>query len=306
MGRRNRGRDISGIVVLDKPLELSSNKALQIVKRIFNARKAGHTGSLDPLATGILPICFGEATKISNYLFDAVKHYRTTARLGAVTSTGDTEGEVIERHAVPTLEKSAIEAVLERFTGEIEQIPPMFSALKHKGQPLYKLAREGVEVEREPRRVTIYSLQLLGFSEDTLELDVSCSRGTYIRTLVEDIGRELGCGAHVEALRRIGLGPYGEQDMLTLDDLRACQDQGLDALMGCLQPVDSALIDWPKVELSENLAFYLKQGQPVQVSRAPTEGLVRLYDDDGFLGIGQILDDGRVAPKRLMHLARTA
>jgi tRNA pseudouridine55 synthase len=154
--------------------------------------------------------------------------------------------------------------------------------------------------------VTIYSLELLGFSEDTLELAVSCSRGTYIRTLVEDIGHELGCGAHVEMLRRIGLGPYGEQDMLTLDELRSRQEQGPEALMGCLQPVDSALTDWPVVDLSENLAFYLKQGQPVQVSQAPADGLVRLYDSDGFFGIGQILDDGRVAPKRLMHLAKSA
>lgn len=306
MGRRNRGRDINGIIVLDKPLGLSSNKALQIVKRIFDARKAGHTGSLDPLATGLLPICFGEATKVSNYLFDAVKQYRTTVRLGQVTTTGDAEGEVIETLPVPSLERPAIEAVLQGFLGETEQVPPMFSALKYQGQPLYKLAREGIEIERKPRKVTIYSLELLDFSPASLELLVSCSRGTYIRTLAEDIGRKLGCGGHVEALRRTALGPYSEGDMLTLDAIRACQEQGDEALMQCLTPMDTVLADWPRLDLSETLAFYIRQGQPVQVARAPTHGLVRLYDEGGFLGIGHILDDGRVAPKRLMNLPGSA
>lgn len=304
MGRRDRGRNISGIVLLDKPLGLTSNAALQEVKRLFSARKAGHTGSLDPLATGLLPLCFGEATKISNFLFDACKYYTAVAKLGETTTTGDCEGEVVEHRPVGAFDKAHIEAVLGQFIGEIEQIPPMFSALKHKGQPLYKLAREGIEVERAPRKVTIYALELLGMGPDTLEISVKCSRGTYIRTLAEDIGEVLGCGAHVQALRRTGLGPYGEADMVTMEALRErAETRTLD---DCLTPMDSALGDYPVVQLSETVAFYLKQGQAVLVPHAPTDGLVRLYDASGFLGIGHILDDGRVAPKRLMNLAITA
>lgn len=304
MGRRNRGRNISGIVLLDKPLGLSSNAALQEVKKLYFARKAGHTGSLDPLATGLLPICFGEATKISNFLFDAPKQYETVAKLGEMTTTGDCEGEITEKRPVESFDEAQIYSVLSKFMGEIEQIPPMYSALKHKGQPLYKLAREGIEVEREPRKVTIYELILRSMTPNSLELSVKCSRGTYIRTLVEDIGKELGCGAHVQALRRTGLGSYTEADMVSMETLRE-QAESL-SLEQSLRPVDSALMDWPEVQLSDNVAYYLKQGQPVVVSQAPTSGLVRLYDADGFLGIGQILEDGRVAPKRLMNLAKTA
>ena len=302
MGRRKRGRNISGIVLLDKPLGLTSNAALQEVKRLFFASKAGHTGSLDPLATGLLPICFGEATKISNYLFDASKYYTSVIKLGETTKTGDCEGEILETKAVESFSKAKVEAVLQEFLGEIEQIPPMYSALKHKGQPLYKLAREGIEVEREPRKVTIYALELLDMGPDTLEISVKCSRGTYIRTLAEDIGKALGCGAHVQTLRRTGLGPYEEADMVSMDELKALAENRQHD--GCIQPIDGALMDWPEVRLSESVAFYLKQGQPVVVSQAPTEGLVRLYDASGFLGIGQILDDGRVAPKRLMNLGQ--
>ncbi|WP_126454650.1 tRNA pseudouridine(55) synthase TruB [Sulfuriflexus mobilis] len=301
MRRKNRGRNISGIVLLDKPLGLSSNKALQEVKNLFFARKAGHTGSLDPLASGLLALCFGEATKISNFLFDANKHYRATGKLGEITTTGDAEGEVIESRPVPELDVARLEAVLEQFKGEISQVPPMYSALKHKGEPLYKLARQGIEIEREPRQVTIYSLSLIELTADSFTIDIECSRGTYIRTLVEDIGKALGCGAYVTALRRTGLGPFDEADMVTLDTLKAVYEQDKTQLKQFLRPTSSALEDWPEVNLTEDMAFYMRQGQPVIVPHAPTEGWVRLnVGGERFLGMGQILDDGRVAPKRLL------
>lgn len=301
MRTKNRGRNISGIVLLDKPLGLSSNKALQEVKNLFFARKAGHTGSLDPLASGLLALCFGEATKISNFLFDANKHYRATGKLGEVTTTGDAEGEIVETRPVPALNAAMLEAALAPFRGEISQIPPMYSALKHKGEPLYKLARQGIEIEREARQVTIYSLSLVELTADSFTIDIECSRGTYIRTLVEDIGNVLGCGAYVTALRRTGLGPFGEADMVTLDTLKAVYDEDKTQLQQFMKPTSSALENWPEVNLTEDMAFYMRQGQPVLVPHAPTEGWVRLNVGGGrFLGMGQILDDGRVAPKRLL------
>jgi tRNA pseudouridine55 synthase len=301
MRRKNRGRNVSGIVLLDKPLGLSSNKALQEVKNLFFARKAGHTGSLDPLASGLLAICFGEATKISNFLFDANKRYRATGKLGETTITGDAEGEVLETRPVPELDVARVEAVLEQFKGEISQVPPMYSALKHKGEPLYKLARQGIEIEREARQVTIYSLSLVELTADSFTIDVECSRGTYIRTLIEDIGNALGCGAYVTALRRTGLGPFEESDMVTLDAMKAVHAQDKTQLKQFLRPTSSALADWPEVNLTEDMAFYMRQGQPVLVPHAPTEGWVRLnVGGERFLGVGQILDDGRVAPKRLL------
>ena len=299
--KRNHGRNVSGIVLLDKPLGLSSNKALQEVKSLFFARKAGHTGSLDPLASGLLALCFGEATKISNFLFDANKHYRATGKLGEITSTGDAEGEVLETKPVPELDESKLEAVFEQFRGEISQVPPMYSALKHKGEPLYKLARQGIEIEREAREVTIYSLSLVELTADSFTIDVECSRGTYIRTLIEDIGNALGCGAYVTALRRTGLGPFSEADMVTLDTLKAVHEEDKTQLKQFMLPTDSALSDWPAVNLTEDMAFYMRQGQPVVIPHAPTEGWVRLnVGEDRFLGVGQIMDDGRVAPKRLL------
>ncbi len=298
--RRQKGRNVQGILLLDKPLGETSNGALQQVKRIYNARKAGHTGSLDPLATGLLPICFGSATKISAFLLDADKRYWVQVRLGVTTSTADTEGEVLETRPVEGIDRDAVERVLERFRGEIQQIPPMYSALKHKGERLYKLAREGIEVEREPRTVQIRELTLLACEPPQLELDVRCSKGTYVRTLAEDIGAALGTGAHVTALRRTGVGPFGEQGMVTAETLHRCQEQGMAALDALLLPVESALSDWPEVRLSPDTAFYLRQGQPVLVPNAPVSGRVRLYDANGFLGVGEILDDGRVAPKRLL------
>ena len=274
---------------------------MQQVKRLYFARKAGHTGSLDPLASGVLPICMGEATKVSAFLLDADKRYRVRCQLGVRTATGDAEGEVLETRAVNPYSRAQLESVLEQFRGSIEQIPPMYSALKHQGQRLYKLARQGVEVERQPRPVEIYALVLTAQDDDWIEIDVHCSKGTYVRTLVEDIGEKLGCGAHVCALRRTGVGPYDETGLVTITVLEELKQSDLAAMDRLLLPIESALTQWPGVELSTDAAFYLQQGQPVLVPRAPTSGWVRLYErDHTFLGMGEILDDGRVAPRRLM------
>jgi len=304
MGRRHRqtGRDVSGILLLDKPIGISSNDALQQVKRLYNARKAGHTGSLDMAASGLLPICLGQATRLSGFLLDADKHYQAVCRLGLTTSTGDAEGEVLETAAVPELTGEQVREALGRFTGTIEQVPPMHSAIKHKGQPLYKLAYQGIEVERKPREVTIHALELLGMGDETLELEIRCSKGTYIRTLAEDIGKELGCGGHVQSLRRLGAGPFTLADAFTLEELKAkaAEPGSLDAL---LLPMDDALQHWPEVRLAKESAYYMSMGQAVQVPHAPTSGWVRLYnaDDARFMGVGRVLADGRIAPKRLLQ-----
>jgi tRNA pseudouridine55 synthase len=304
MGRRHRHsnqRRVNGILLLDKPSGLTSNAALQAVKKLYRARKAGHTGSLDPLATGLLPICFGEATKVSGFLLDADKDYRVTCRFGERTTTGDAEGELLEQRPVEDLTEDRLNEVLQGFLGEIEQIPPMYSALKHKGERLYKLAREGVEVEREPRQVTIHALELLTLTSPLAEIRVHCSKGTYVRTLVEDIGEVLGCGAHVAGLRRLGVGPFDDTQLVDMETLRAVAGEGEQALDKLLLPLESGLAQWPDVRLSGDAAFYLRQGQPVLVPKAPTAGLVRLYEGENrFLGVGEILDDGRVAPRRLM------
>ena len=300
--RRNRGRNISGVLLLDKPIGMTSNKALQEVKFLYKAAKAGHTGSLDPLATGLLPICFGEATKLSAFLLDADKHYRVRVKLGETTATGDAEGEVLETADPSGVTESDLRGVLEEFLGEQDQLPPMYSAIKHQGERLYKLARQGVEVEREPRTIHIHRLDLLSFELPEFEVDVHCSKGTYVRTLAEDIGKKLGCGAHVIGLRRTGVGPYDDQSMLTLEQIQAAfGDKRFQEMDDWMLPLESALSDWPEVKLTPDAAFYLKQGQPILVPNAPTSGWVRLYaNQTDFLGVGQVLDDGRVAPKRLM------
>ncbi|CAM3761310.1 tRNA pseudouridine(55) synthase TruB [Parendozoicomonas haliclonae] len=303
--RRFRGRPVNGIVVVDKPIGASSNQVLQQVKRLYGAAKAGHTGSLDPLATGVLPVCLGEATKLSQYLLDSDKSYRTTAKLGIRTNTGDAEGEVVAERPVAVTE-SDLEPVLAKFRGPIEQVPSMFSALKHNGKPLYEYARQGIEIERPARKVNIYRLTLIEFRGDELVLEVDCSKGTYIRTLVEDIGEMLGCGAHVAELRRLKAGPYEEEQSYTIEELEEIRNNGghaaLDAI---LLDQDSAVSHWPQVLLGDSSAHYVSQGQPVQVSRAPTSGFVRIYHQvEGapniFLGIGEIQDDGLVAPRRLV------
>jgi tRNA pseudouridine55 synthase len=302
MGRRGRarGRPVSGILLLDKPLGLSSNHALQRVKRLYDARKAGHTGSLDPLANGMLPICFGDATKLSAFLLDADKHYWFRVKLGETTATGDTEGEVLKVRPIDDVTPDQIGQVLQKFIGEIQQLPPMYSALKHKGKRLYELAREGVEVEREPRKVRIHSLALGEVNLPEFELRVHCSKGTYVRTLAEDIGEALGCGAHVTALRRTGVGPYTGFEMYSMEMLEQTAEQGKPAIDRLLLPIDTALSDWPEVRVNADTAFYLKQGQAVLVPRAPTEGWVRIYEGETFLAVGLVQEDGRIAPKRLM------
>ncbi|MDX1605416.1 MAG: tRNA pseudouridine(55) synthase TruB [Candidatus Competibacterales bacterium] len=292
-------RPISGLLLLDKPSGMTSNVALQTVKRLYRATKAGHTGSLDPLAEGMLPICLGEATKLSGFLLEADKTYRFRCRLGVITATGDAEGEVLERNSVHLPEHSAVEAVLRRFTGTVEQLPPMHSSLKHQGQRLYNLARQGIEVERRPRWITIYELRLLGMGDATLDCEARCSKGTYIRTLAEDIGRALGCGAHVEALRRTAVSPFTENQMIPLARLKSLEPGAQDALL--LSP-DRAIADWPGVRVDALCAHYLGTGQPVQVPQAPAQGHVRLYGpDERFLGVGEILGDGRVAMRRLIR-----
>jgi len=304
MGRRRaQGRNISGILLLDKPRGLSSNGALQRVKRLFRAAKAGHTGSLDPLATGLLPVCLGSATKISAFLLDADKRYRVRIRLGQATTTADAEGEVIRTASTEGVTEPNLRSALEGFLGTISQLPPMYSAVKHQGERLYKLARQGLEVERQPRDVTIFSIDLLELALPEVEIDVHCSKGTYVRTLAEDLGEVLGCGGHVIGLRRTGVGPYVENAVpfVTMDQLEALGEEDFGAMDALLLPQDSALGHWPEVRLSEDACFYLRQGQAVLVPRAPTEGLVRLYDPSRrFIGVGEILDDGMVQPKRLL------
>ncbi|WP_288462195.1 tRNA pseudouridine(55) synthase TruB [uncultured Pseudomonas sp.] len=295
-------RQVHGVLVLDKPRGFSSNAALQKVRWLLNAEKAGHTGSLDPLATGVLPLCFGEATKFSQYLLDADKGYGTVAQLGVTTTTGDAEGEVLERRAV-TVDEAAIQAALPAFRGQIEQIPPMYSALKRDGQPLYKLARAGEVVEREARSVTIARLELLALQEDRATLEVACSKGTYVRTLVEDLGARLGCGAHVAELRRTQAGPFGLAQAISLEELEAAHAEGgSEALDRFLLPVDSGLEHWPLVQLTQHSAYYWLHGQPVRAANAPKFGLMRVQDDQGrFIGIGEIDDEGQVAPRRLIR-----
>jgi tRNA pseudouridine55 synthase len=301
-GRNRRGRAIDGILLLDKSIGFSSNTALQCAKQLFNARKAGHTGNLDRLASGLLPICFGEATKLSAFLLDADKRYQAVFRLGVVTTTGDAEGEVVATHEVPSFKLTQIEEVLRRFTGPINQIPPMFSAIKYQGQRLYQLAHRGISVERHARSVTIHELKLIGYNGDHIEVYVACSKGTYIRTLAEDIGSVLGgCGAHISALRRIGVGPYDIHQAIDLPGLEALAQEGAAPLDARLLSVDSVLINKPDVSLSNALSYYLCQGHAVRVPHAPSNGLVRIYNTERqFLGVGEVLGDGRIAPRRLM------
>lgn len=308
--RRFKGRDVHGIILLDKPSGITSNDALQQVKRIYNAAKAGHTGALDPLATGMLPICFGEATKFSQFLLDADKRYRVTARLGVRTDTSDSEGSVVSVRPVRVTE-SQLSLALDKFRGDILQVPSMFSALKHQGRPLYEYAREGIEIEREARPISIYSLELLEFTDDAVSLEVHCSKGTYIRSLVDDLGELLGCGAHVIQLRRTQVAKYPNDKMLSLEKLNEildeCREQGIpprEKLDYYLLPMDSAVSNLPEVNMSSILAAYVTQGQAVMVPHALTEGFVRMTvgPEAEFIGVGEIDEDGKVAPRRLVRI----
>ena len=300
---KQRGRRLDGILVMDKPPGMTSNKLLQIVKRLFGAEKAGHTGSLDPMATGVLPLCFGEATKVSQYLLDADKGYRARVRLGVTTTTGDADGEVTGSSAVPTLSREQLDNVLSGFLGAIEQVPSVYSALKQDGVPLYKLARQGREIREKRRIVSIHAIALRDWATPELELDVRCSKGTYIRSLAEDIGRQLGCGAHLTALRRTAAGPFGLEACHTLAELETCASQGGQAALDALLIAPDQAIDWMPLQiLTENEANRLKQGQIVEpAGECAVEGLVRVQAGGSFLGIARIMHDGRLQAVRLLR-----
>ena len=305
MGRRLRssGRVVDGVIVLDKPFGWTSNHAVQRVKRLFNARKVGHTGTLDQRATGVLPLCFGEATKFSQYSLNANKTYDVGVQLGIVTDTGDADGTVTANKSVPDLDHDQIDRVLEQFRGEIEQIPSMYSAIKRDGQPLYKLARQGLEVERTPRRITIYRNELQRLDASSFELVVECTKGTYIRTLVADIGEAIGCGAHVSKLDRLQVGHFSKHDCVTFKRLQEAKESG--QLDEFIRPVSWMVEGWLDIKLPRPTAYLVRQGQAVSVPPcSPTRGWVKLLEEraDGefnFLGIGEI-ESGRVAPRRLV------
>jgi tRNA pseudouridine55 synthase len=292
-------RNIHGILLLDKRLGVSSNKALQEVKRLFNAQKAGHTGSLDPLATGLLPICFGEATKVSGMMLEDNKRYHVLIQLGIKTDTGDMEGEIIDTRTIPAFTLNEIEAILEKFKGSIDQVPPMYSALKLNGKKLYELARNGITVERSARRITIFELKLISAQKDTLELDVYCSKGTYIRSLAEDIGETLGCGATVKALRRTQSGSFAIEQAITFEQLQKLGDE---QFLETLIDVDSPLKALPCIQLNNQQATSIKFGQALSGVEEHAPGSVRMYDEGGFLGLGEMRLDGKLVPKKLFNM----
>lgn len=299
--RRRKGRNVHGIIVLDKEQGFTSNAALQQIKRLYEANKAGHTGSLDPLATGVLPLCLGEATKVSQFLLDSDKKYEAKIQLGARTDSGDSAGKVIASCTDFSISRKQIESALAEFKGDIKQVPPMYSALKVGGVPLYKMARQGTVIDREPRDITIYSIELLSFEKEVIDVEIACSKGTYIRTIADDLGQALGCGAHIIALRRTQAGVFTEQDCVSRQFLENAKEQsGLEGIDEFLIPMDTAIGDLPEVILPSVAASCIKNGQPVLVRHLPEEGLVRLYEEEQFIGIGCIDDDGRVAPRRLI------
>ncbi|EMH3445414.1 tRNA pseudouridine(55) synthase TruB [Vibrio harveyi] len=308
MARRRKGRPINGVILLDKPTGISSNDALQKVKRIYFAEKAGHTGALDPLATGMLPICLGEATKFSQFLLDSDKRYRVIAKLGERTDTSDSDGEVVETRPIDVnLEK--LEACIDTFRGESDQVPSMFSALKYQGKPLYEYARKGIEVPRESRKITVYEIVLHRFEGDEVEMEVHCSKGTYIRTIVDDLGEMLGCGAHVTMLRRTGVAKYPYEKMVTLEQLNELLEQAhrdevapKELLDPLLLPMDTAVEDLLEVNLNAELTNLVQHGMPVQVLGAPEGTPIRMTSGEEklFIGVAEVNDDGKVAPKRLV------
>ncbi|MDI4661287.1 MULTISPECIES: tRNA pseudouridine(55) synthase TruB [Cobetia] len=303
MGRRRRGLPIDGVLLLDKPKGMSSNYALQKARRLYQAQKAGHTGTLDPMATGLLPVCFGEATKFSSHLLEADKVYRARVKFGQVTDTGDAEGTVIREREIPEIAQAELDAVLDRFRGEIDQVPPMYSALKHQGRPLYELARQGVEIERAVRRVTIYNMSLLARHSDGIEIEVAVSKGTYIRSLAEDIGEALGCGAHLTALRRLKTGPFTGDAMLDFERLEALADQ--QAREGVLLPVDILLDHLPRLDITAGMARMILRGQQAETTTGSLEvdSLARVYQDQQLLGLVRIAAEGVIAPRRLLSSA---
>ena len=301
MGRRNKkGRNITGIIVIDKPIGRTSNHVLQQIKRTFDAKKAGHTGSLDPLATGVLPICLGEATKVSQYLLDGDKCYQVTCKLGITTDTGDSDGNVVAEMPIPEITEQILYAVLPSFIGQQQQVPPMYSALKFQGQPLYKLARQGIEIERKSRTVNIYDIILISFTSDSFTLEVKCSKGTYIRTLVEDISASLSTGGHVIALRRLESAGYAIEQAITIESIEECADEGINVLDKLLLPTEEALPNWPKIEADDEQVLALRCGQQIQVEQKYEGVQIRLFDRLGiFLGLGEMSQKGIISPKRV-------
>lgn len=314
MGRKRKGRAINGILLLNKGLGLSSNHALQQVKRMFNAAKAGHTGALDPLATGMLPICLGEATKFSQFLLDTDKTYQVTAKLGVRTTTSDADGEVVETHPV-NVSQSQLIAACEQFKGPIKQVPSMFSALKHQGKPLYFYARQGIEIPREARDITIFSLSIDRFEEDEVDMTVHSSKGTYIRSLVDDLGQVLGCGAYVSKLHRTQVTDYPVEKMITMESLQALRneidnetadlldDETFSVMDQLLMPMDSAVKTLDSVEIDQIAESFFRNGNPVNYigsAEYPEDSLIRVYSKDSglFLGVGFIDTDAKIAPKR--------
>ena len=301
---RKKGRDIHGVFLLDKPQGMSSNDILQKVKRIFQANKAGHTGALDPLATGMLPICLGEATKFSQFLLDSDKRYQVTAKLGERTDTSDAEGQVVETKVVNVTE-SDIQQALAQFRGDILQVPTMFSALKHQGKPLYEYARAGITVEREARPITIFELKFIAYEAPFLTLEVHCSKGTYIRTLVDDLGEVLGCGAHITVLRRLAVADYPIAAMMSYVDLQnMAENQPLEALDKLLLPMDTAVSNLPKINLNEQQTKAVGFGQRVKFENVEQiYGLVRLFSNTAqFLGVAEITADDVIRPNRMINL----
>ena len=298
---KKKGRDLHGIILLDKPQGGSSNGVMQQVKRYFQANKAGHTGALDPLATGMLPICFGEATKFSQHLLDADKCYLVTAKLGERTDTSDAEGEVIAVKSV-NVNLAQIKEALPHFTGDLQQVPTMFSALKHQGKPLYEYARAGITVEREARPITIFSLEFIEYQAPYLTLSVHCSKGTYIRTLIDDLGEYLGCGAHVTMLRRTKVANYPYSAMVTMEQLaQLAQQQDFAALDALLLPMDTAIADLPQIMLSLEQAQKLIFGQRIKLESSPAAALYRIYDENSrFLGVAEVINSV-LHPRRLVN-----
>ena len=304
MPLNRKGRQLTGIFLLDKEKGVSSNKALQQIKHLFGADKAGHTGSLDPLATGVLPICFGQATKFSRFLLSAEKSYETTIRLGITTESGDAEARVIKKRPTDFLNMDRVESALEMYRGKTRQIPPMFSALKVDGERLYKLARKGITIDREPRDIEIYELNLLSLAGNEAKLFIRCSKGTYVRTLVEDIGESIGCGAHVRELRRLQVASFSIRDCFTLDSIKGFR-QKYELLDARLLPVDSALAGWPRIFVSEQSQISLKHGKTISVESLAPLGLVTIYAKNSnrraeFLGIGEFRANGCLLPKKML------
>ena len=309
MGRKRKGRAINGVILVDKHQGDSSNHVLQQVKRIFGAAKAGHTGALDPLATGMLPICLGEATKFSQFLLDADKTYEVTAKLGERTDTSDADGEIVERKEV-LVDTPTIEQTIMRYVGASKQVPSMFSALKHNGRPLYYYARQGIEVERSARDITIYAIDILNVEQQQFSMRVHCSKGTYIRSLVDDIGQDLACGAHVSSLRRVGVAHYPVDKMLTVEDLEAIKEaddyQGLDSH---LLPMDTAILNLASCDIQPEQTTLFQRGMvipcdDVQLAETPIDSFVRVYSDGEFLGLAIYLNK-QLQPKRVVVYPET-